>query len=185
MTVKISRVWAHEHCPNFEHEVEEHRKARVAHVHSKPIEKPGDRGVTAPVHHHPHVEHAIKRIPGNSRNVADNFIADFEWVEDMPTLDERRAVVRGKITAAAQKLMDAVITPGKLALLRHQAADEMREMTKLAAEGKDPRSVSSVARDKLENIFEQFHAINGKATAAMALVDDLSAEGVDKFVVAL
>jgi hypothetical protein len=185
MVVKISRAWAHEHCPNFEHEVEEHRKARVAHVHSKPIEKPGDRGVTAPVHHHPHVEHAIKRIPGNSKNIADNFIADFEWVEDMPTLDERRAVMRGKITAAAHKLMDAVITPGKLALLRHQAASETRAAAKLVAEHRDPRGAPSAARDELEVVHEKFHDINGRAAAAMAVVDELDEYGLSKFEVSL
>jgi hypothetical protein len=145
--------------------VEEYRQALLAHRFT------GDAAPTNFVL----VEQAVRRVP--VEGAADEFVADYEPVDDtpvpiVPTLAEMRALLLATVRAAENDAALAVITNGKLRLLSLDAKDAMM---KPVAE----RTVADLATlEAMVSVQNRRAAIERHAAVIEAAIDDLPADQV-------
>jgi hypothetical protein len=92
---------------NYAEAVEDFRQAKLAHRFT------GDAAPSAPAE----VEHAVRRVP--VEGAADDFVADYEVIEDVPvpTLADRRAVLVGQVRAMEAAALARIISPGRERLM--------------------------------------------------------------------
>jgi len=143
--------------------VEAHRQALLAHRFT------GDAAPTAPAL----IENAVRRVHRDGE--ADDFVSDFEIVDDTPpepvvTDADRKAALVAKVRMAEREACDAVIPPGKLRLLNLEAGlvfskpDDQRS----AAENATLASYRAVQ--------DRIAAINLHGARLEAELDDLTPE---------
>lgn len=122
MTLKIALSHVKSLLPlDFEAAVADFIKAKQDHRQTV--------GEPAPSPPHGIIESAIRRLPGSIEdNRADEFIADYEIVDDTPpppTLDERKTVLANEVRTVAQAAIDLLSPPLKRRLLTMEAARAM------------------------------------------------------------
>ena len=146
--------------------VEEHRQALLAHRFS------GDAAPTA----HPLVEAAVARVP--CEGGPDNFVADFEIVDDTPappTPADLRAGLLARIHAAEVAAALAVIGNGALRLL---SLDARAAAMKPAEER---TAADTAALDRLQEVTLRRTAIDRHGATLEALIEDLPADKLAGF----
>lgn len=100
---------------DFEKAIADHIKALKAHQLT--IHEPVPTS-------HPMVEHAIRRVqyPIDDKK-PDDFVADFQVIDDSPSLDERKAALGQSIRQEANGLIQAIMPPLKQRLWEMQYQD--------------------------------------------------------------
>jgi hypothetical protein len=88
-------------------------------------------GMPAPTAH-PTVEAAVRRIPGTV-DQPDDFVADYQVVDDTPPPAERKAAVATALRAEAQSRLDVVTPPLKTRLWNLQYSEAMMARSKESA----------------------------------------------------
>jgi hypothetical protein len=132
---------------------------------------------------HPMIEGAVRRVPVEGS--ADDFIADFEIVDDTPpppTLEERKAGLVGALALAEASAHDAVMSAGKLRLLSLDANDASNRISHARVKGHgDGAAEDHATVARFVGINERRAVIARHAASVHAAIDDLTADQVDAF----
>jgi hypothetical protein len=147
--------------------VDAHRQAKLDHRFTEGVPAPA-----AP----PLIEGAIKRVP--HENGPDDFVADYEIVDDLPpppTLRERKDVLINQVAMKEMEARLAVIPRGKRRLLDIQHAELMRKPV-------DQHTAEDAAfLDDYGRKQDQMQAITKSAAALEAQIEDLTEETIAKW----
>ena len=143
--------------------VEAHRQALLAHRFT------GDAAPTA----HPLVEAAVVRVP--CEGGPDDFVSDFEVVDDLPAPVDLRAALLARIHIAEGTAALAVIGNAALRLL---SIDAREAALKPVA---DRTAADVAALDRMQDVARRRTAIDRHGAVLGALVEDLPADQLATF----
>jgi hypothetical protein len=148
--------------------VERFRQAKLAHRFT------GDVAPSAPAL----VEHAVRRVPSTEAGQPDDFVADYEVIDDMPakTLEQRKADLIATARQAEALAMAKVISPARARLMGLDLS---------AVYAKPDGQRSGVDRDLLaaaQVIADQKQAIQRHGIGQEIEVEDLTEETIDAWV---
>lgn len=129
------------------------------------------------------VELFVKRVPPNEHNNEEDFVADFEIVDDMQappppdpavlTLDQKKAKLASEAQAAAIVIWDKILPP----LKRRMVAADRGRIFKIAEQDRTPVDVAAMAKYEADQ--ERGQAIELHLGLLESEIDDLTEETVD------
>jgi hypothetical protein len=164
---KFSLSWVKSLGFDFEAEVHKFVQAKKDHLKTE--------GVPAPAAH-PAVEAAVRRIPG-SKTQPDDFVADYEILDDMPpppTLDEKKAALAQQYLGQAVAMVEGITPPLKKRMMGFQLSDA------------HARKAAGTATDSDDAIIAQHQDLSKKHDAIWrhlaqieSQIDDLTADQID------
>jgi hypothetical protein len=130
MTLKIALSFVKSLPFDFENEVASFVKAKQDHRSTT--------GEAAPSAPHRLVEDAVRRVPGSiAEQKPDDFVADYEIVDDTPppaappTLDQRKLTMAAELGVQANAAIAAIIPPLKQRLWDREHARVLADMGKV------------------------------------------------------
>lgn len=130
MTLKIPLSHIKQLPFDFDAAVETYIKARKDHLSTT--------GQPAPMSPHALVEAAVRRVPGSiEEKRPDDFVADYEAIDDTPpepakpTLDQRKMVMAAQLGIAANEAIAKIIPPLKHRLWDRDHARVLGDMGKV------------------------------------------------------
>lgn len=155
---------------SFAEAMEGFRKALEDHRFTK-------NGEPRPTPPHHWMEDCIKRIqfPANQQK-PDDFVLDFEIVDDSPGLAERKAMLRAQIDKLEGDAVNAILSPGKLRLMQMDVNDALAKPDESRSPG-DKAVLSAYTRYQ-----DECRSIARRAALAIIEIDDLTDQTIDGFV---
>lgn len=162
LVIKLSQIKS---AADFEAQVAAYIKARKDHQKTE-----GEPAPTAP----PIVEAAVMLVPGSIEDErADDYVADYQVVDDSPTLDARKAAVHALAVHAVNAAIDAISPPllRRLASLTANAAAAVAEGSRTQAQ--------EAAIAKAVDTHARVEAIYLQLAYAEAAIHGLTAETID------
>jgi hypothetical protein len=105
-------------------------------------------GVPAPSAPHPYIEAAVVRVPGSiEEHRADDFVADYEIIDDTPpavpppTLEQRKMALAVQVGVLANEAIAKVIPPLKQRLWDREHARVLGDIGKIKIQENEPMDV--------------------------------------------
>lgn len=156
---------------DFEAQVQKHLRDKLNHRLTS------DKA--APAHPHPAVEAAVRRIPG-TKNTPDDYVADYQLVDDRPKpptlLDKKRALI-AEVTISEYRLLEDILPANK----RRLQFIKVHDIQQAQAEGTiiNPEETQFLADEAIRNA--RFQAIDRKVAAIMSDIEDLTDANIDAY----
>jgi hypothetical protein len=168
MTILVYRTTVPD---DFEAQVQKHLRDKLNHRLST--------NLPAPAHPHPAVEAAVRRIPG-TKNTPDDYVADYQLVDDRPPpptiLDKKRKLL-AQLAANEYNLLESILPTAKRRLQFIKVHDLQTAIT-------DGTIINPEEQQFLEDESKRnarFQAIDRKAATAMAEIEDLTDANIDAY----
>jgi hypothetical protein len=156
---------------DFEAQVQKHLRDKLNHRLST--------GAPAPAHPHPAVEAAVRRIPG-TKNTPDDYVADYQLVDDRPPpptlLDKKRSLI-AQVSANEYALLESILPVNK----RRLQFIKLHDLQTAITDGTiiNPEEQEFIANEEKRQA--RFKAIDRKVATVMSEIEDLTDETIGAY----